>query len=70
MERPWVDFAYNRNEVLYRSKNKGDFFYLLMEMEWLQFSDSFVMPNFEKDCYVASVKKYQRKYLSKSAADQ
>lgn len=56
MERPWVDFAYNRNEVLYRSKNKGDFLLFIDGDEWLQFSDSFVMPNFEKDCYVASVR--------------
>ena len=56
LERPWVDFSHNRNEVLYQSKNKGDFLLFIDGDEWLDFSDSFVMPNFEKDCYVASVR--------------
>ncbi|MDP1609334.1 MAG: glycosyltransferase [Chlamydiales bacterium] len=56
MERPWVDFSHNRNEVLYQSRGKGDFLLFIDADEWLDVSESFVMPNFEKDCYVASVK--------------
>ncbi|MBS0625775.1 MAG: glycosyltransferase [Verrucomicrobia bacterium] len=56
MERPWVDFSHNRNEVLRQSKGKGDFLLFIDGDEWLEIAPDFVMPNFEKDCYVASVR--------------
>ena len=56
MERPWVDFSHNRNEVLYQSKDKGDFLLFIDADEWLDFSPTFIMPDFKKDCYVASVR--------------
>ncbi len=56
IERPWVDFAHNRNEVLNQSKGKGDFLLFIDGDEWLEISDSFQMPDFSKDCYVASVR--------------
>ena len=56
MEKPWVDFSHNRNEVLFQSKGKGDYLLFIDADEWLDFSPSFVMPDFQKDCYVASVR--------------
>ncbi len=56
MERPWVDFSHNRNEVLCQSKDKGDFLLFIDADEWLDFSPTFKMPDFSKDCYVASVR--------------
>lgn len=56
MERPWVDFSHNRNEVLHQSKGKGQYLLFIDADEWLDFSPNFVMPDFKKDCYVASVR--------------
>ncbi|MCC6128231.1 MAG: glycosyltransferase [Chlamydiae bacterium] len=56
IERPWVDFSHNRNEVLRQSKGKGDFLLFIDGDEWLDISDAFQMPDFSKDCYVASVR--------------
>ncbi len=52
-ERPWVNFAHNRNEALFLSKNKGDYLLFIDADEELVFSENFVMPSLDKDYYVA-----------------
>jgi glycosyltransferase involved in cell wall biosynthesis len=54
-ERPWVNFAYNRNEALLLAQNKGDYLLFIDADEQLQFSPSFAMPNLTKDFYVSNV---------------
>lgn len=51
VERPWVDFAHNRNEVLALSRDKGDYILLMDADEWLQYSSSFTLPRLTKDIY-------------------
>lgn len=50
-ERPWVNFAHNRNEALDLAKNKGDYILLIDADEVLEIADNFVLPPLEKDLY-------------------
>ncbi len=50
-ERPWVNFAHNRNEALGLAKNKGDYLLLIDADEVLETADNFVLPSLEKDLY-------------------
>ncbi len=50
-ERPWVNFAHNRNEVLSLSKDKGDYILLMDADEWLDYPSSFSLPRLTKDVY-------------------
>ncbi len=50
-ERPWVDFAHNRNEALQLAKNKGDYLLIIDADEVLQMADSFSLPHLTKDYY-------------------
>lgn len=50
-ERPWVNFAHNRNEVLQLSEGKGDYILLMDADEWLDYRPSFFLPPLKKDVY-------------------
>jgi len=50
-ERPWKNFAYNRNEALSLAKNKGDYVLLIDADEVLEYSKNFSLPSLEKDLY-------------------
>lgn len=50
-ERPWEDFAHNRNEAMILAKNCGDFLLFVDADDILRFSENFVMPTLDKDCY-------------------
>jgi glycosyltransferase involved in cell wall biosynthesis len=55
-EKPWVNFAHNRNEALALAKNKGDYVLLIDADEILQISDDFSLPVLEKDLYYIPVR--------------
>lgn len=55
-ERPWVDFAHNRNEALDFAKNKGDYLLLIDADEVLHFAPDFSMPPLTKDLYFILVR--------------
>jgi tetratricopeptide (TPR) repeat protein len=50
-ERPWVDFAHNRNEALALAKDKGDYLLFIDADEALECSKSFAFPSLDKDFY-------------------
>jgi glycosyltransferase involved in cell wall biosynthesis len=50
-EFPWVDFSHNRNQALALSKGKGDYLVFIDADEELSFSESFVLPDLDKDYY-------------------
>jgi glycosyltransferase involved in cell wall biosynthesis len=54
-ERPWVDFAHNRNEAQNFAKGKGDYLLFIDADERLEFSNGFALPVLDKDCYFATV---------------
>ncbi len=54
-ERPWINFAHNRNEALALAKNRGDYLLFIDADEQLHYSSSFKMPNLTKDFYVSTV---------------
>jgi glycosyltransferase involved in cell wall biosynthesis len=70
IERPWVDFAYNRNEALAFAKGKGDYLLLTDADEELIFDKGFIKPHLDKDVYyiniVQSHSTYKRKFLVKN----
>lgn len=53
-ERPWVDFATNRNEALFLAKDRGDYLLFIDADETAVFSSDFQMPVLEKDFYSCS----------------
>lgn len=55
-ERPWVNFEHNRNEALALAKNKGDYVLFIDADEQLEFSQAFLRPFLDQDCYLISVR--------------
>jgi glycosyltransferase involved in cell wall biosynthesis len=52
VERPWVDFAHNRNEALTFAKGKGDYVFFIDADDVLQISENFVLPELDTDYYL------------------
>lgn len=57
-ERPWVNFAHNRNEAIELSKNKADFLFFIDADEYLTYDDGFKLPSLDKDYYGVITKGY------------
>ncbi len=53
VERPWVDFAHNRNEALALARGHGDYFLIIDADDSLVFSEGFAIPDLTKDIYYA-----------------
>lgn len=55
-ERPWVDFAFNRNEALDLAKNRGDYFLFIDADERFEWKDSSAfLPLLDKDYYMGII---------------
>lgn len=50
-ERPWVDFAHNRNQALDFAKNKADYVLVIDADETFKLEQDFRLPNLDKDFY-------------------
>lgn len=50
-ERPWVNFAHNRNEAMHLAKGKGDYLMFIDADEYLEYDDDFTLSNLDKDYY-------------------
>lgn len=55
-ERPWVNFAHNRNEALELARGKGDYVLLIDADEVLQYDTAFTLPDLDKDLYYIRVR--------------
>ncbi len=55
-ERPWVNFAHNRNEALELARGGGDYLFLIDADEVVQIDDGFVMPPLSADIYSVAVR--------------
>ncbi|GFG73626.1 sulfotransferase [Mycobacterium botniense] len=55
-DRPWVDFAHNRNEALELARGKGDYLLLIDADEVLRYAEGFGFPPLEKDRYYIPVR--------------
>jgi len=55
-ERPWVDFAHNRNEALALAKNKADYIFFMDADDVLEVHPNFQWTNFDKDFYYVNIK--------------
>lgn len=55
-ERPWVDFAHNRNEALELAKGKSDYLFFIDADEYLVYDPNFTHPTFDKDYYFVTTK--------------
>lgn len=56
IERPWVDFAHNRAEVLETSRGRCDYTLIIDADEEFAIDDGFVMPALDADAYNISVR--------------
>lgn len=50
-ERPWKNFAHNRNEALQLAKGKSDYVLFIDADEYLVYDDDFTLPELDKDYY-------------------
>ena len=50
-ERPWVDFAYNRNEALNYANKKSDYILFIDADDRLIYESSFALPDLQGDIY-------------------
>ncbi len=50
-EGRWVNFGFNRNQALALARKKADYILFIDADDRLVFTDDFVMPDLEKDCY-------------------
>src|SRR5581483_1639851 len=50
-ERPWVDFAHNRNEAFTLAKNKADYIFIIDADHVVEYSKDFLLPHLDKDFY-------------------
>jgi len=72
-ERPWVNFAYNRNEALSLAKDKADYILFIDADDLLTYAESFKKPHLDKDAYYLKIQygniAYNRIQLVKSRLD-
>ena len=50
-ERPWINFAHNRNEAMQLAKSKADYLLFIDADDYLVFSEEFVLPELKADLY-------------------
>ncbi|AMV37777.1 glycosyltransferase [Planctomyces sp. SH-PL62] len=71
LQRPWVDFAHNRNEVLDAARDRAAYTFTIDADETLAFDDGFERPKLEADSYDVTVHYgstcYHRKQLVRGA---
>lgn len=51
-EKPWLNFAHNRNEALVLTKGKADYVFVMDADDTLTFSDAFTLPHLNHDYYL------------------
>lgn len=73
-ERPWVNFAHNRNEALEVAKKKADYVLWIDADEILEYAANFKRPTLDKDLYFMTVRSEEggdskRSALVRSALD-
>ena len=66
-ERPWVDFAHNRSEVLDLARPNGDYSLIIDADDALELPAGYRLPVLTEDCYTIDIRDggllYQRKQL-------
>jgi glycosyltransferase involved in cell wall biosynthesis len=70
-ERPWVNFAHNRNEALDLAKNKADYILLIDADDIIRLDSNFKMPSLTKDFYqfIARTKHHQFRVMNLIKSD-
>ena len=71
LERPWVDFAHNRNEALELARTMGDYVFTIDADETLEWPAGFALPALSADAYALwmeySGTRYRRVCLLRAA---
>jgi len=62
-QRPWVDFAHNRQEALELAKSKGDYILFMDADDTLTFEEGFELPELKLDFYGIFNKTAQQQWL-------
>ena len=72
-ERPWVDFAHNRNQALELAKDKADYILFIDADEVLLFTPNFQLEDLDKDFYYITTEysgtRYERLQLISNRLD-
>ena len=66
-ERPWKNFAHNRNEALQLARGKSDYLLIMDADDYLEFDKDFKLPQLDKDSYYIEIRdggsRYSRRQL-------
>lgn len=54
-EKPWINFAHNRNEALKLAKGKSDYVFFIDADEYLVYDSDFKLPDLDKDYYYVTI---------------
>jgi len=54
-ERPWKNFAHNRNEAITLAKGKADYLFFIDADEYLSYDSGFTLPKLDKDFYYVTI---------------
>lgn len=65
VERPWVDFAHNRNEALELARERADYILVIDADEVLEYAEGFALPPLDADSYQLEVRYGASTYLRK-----
>jgi len=66
-ERPWVDFAHNRNEALVAARGKGDYLLFIDADEVLEYEEGFALPKLDKDFYTMTIRQVDAAHSTRVA---
>jgi glycosyltransferase involved in cell wall biosynthesis len=66
-ERPWKNFAHNRNEALELARGKADYLLIMDADDYLEYDKGFKLPELDKDSYYVEIRdggsRYSRRQL-------
>lgn len=54
-ERPWMNFAHNRNEAIALAKGKADYLFFIDADEYLSYDQDFILPELNLDYYYVTI---------------
>jgi tetratricopeptide (TPR) repeat protein len=73
IERPWKNFAHNRNEAITLAKNKSDYLLFIDADDYFSLDENFKLPDLDKDYYYINIiyggMKYSRIHVVNTALD-
>jgi glycosyltransferase involved in cell wall biosynthesis len=62
IERPWKNFAHNRNEAIDLAKSKADYLFFMDADDYIVYEKGFALPDLDKDFYYVTIRRAGTRY--------